>query len=84
MYCAQYFNRALRPNFIMQFQFVLLIYRKKSASSNQRIFCGIVSPPSDLEYYQAAFKLGQDLANSLVSDGALSIMEEARKANEAS
>ncbi|XP_034235217.1 porphobilinogen deaminase [Thrips palmi] len=58
--------------------------RKKSAPSQQTTFCGIVSPASDIEHYRAAFKLGQDLASALISEGASSIMEEARKANEPS
>lgn len=58
--------------------------RKKAAHPPQATFCGIVSPPSDIEYYQAAFKLGQDLAAALISEGASVIMEEARKANESS
>lgn len=56
--------------------------RKKPAPSQQTTFCGIVCPPLDLEQYRAAFKLGQDLASALISEGASSIMEEARKANE--
>ncbi|KAK3919418.1 Porphobilinogen deaminase [Frankliniella fusca] len=58
--------------------------RKKAIHLQPTVFCGIVSPTADLELYKAAFKLGQDLAEALISEGASSIMEEARKANESS
>ncbi|KAJ1526132.1 hypothetical protein ONE63_009294 [Megalurothrips usitatus] len=58
--------------------------KKKAAHSQHAVFCGIVSPPCDTEEYRAAYQLGKDLAQALVKEGASSIMEEARKANEQS